>query len=225
MRQLILFDDLILSSRSEPDEAIEQLTKLSERGAIIGTDEAGRGALAGPVVAAAVYLTSEQEKILTRYKLRDSKRLTPKSREKLFSVMNEIGVFWRASMGSVSRIERDNILQASLWAMGQSVNKLVKMKNFHISPACIIVDGTERIPNLNFLQWSLIRADDLIPVVSAASIVAKVIRDRLMIILDSKFPAYNFAKNKGYPTKEHRERIKLIGPSSVHRKSFCRKLI
>ena len=223
MRQLILFDDLILSSRSEPDEAIEQLTKLSERGAVIGTDEAGRGALAGPVVAAAVYLTSEQEKILTRYKLRDSKRLTPKSREKLFSVMNEIGVFWRASMGSVSRIERDNILQASLWAMGQSVNKLVK--KFHVSPACIIVDGTERIPHLNFLQWSLIRADDLIPVVSAASIVAKVIRDRLMIILDSKFPAYNFAKNKGYPTQEHRERIKLIGLSSVHRKSFCRKLI
>ena len=224
MRQLILFkNDLILSSRSEPDEAIEQLNNLSERGAVIGTDEAGRGALAGPVVAAAVYLTPEQEKILTRYKLRDSKRLTPKGRENLFSVMNEIGVYWRASMGSITRIERDNILQASLWAMGQSVKKLAK--NFHICPVCVIVDGTERIPDLNFQQWNLIRADNLIPVVSAASIVAKVIRDRLMIRLDSKFPAYKFAKNKGYPTQAHRNIIKLIGLSSIHRESFCRKLL
>ena len=223
MRQLTLFNDLILTSRADPVEASESLEELCRRGAVIGTDEAGRGALAGPVVAAAVYLTREQEKILLNRKLRDSKRLTPKGREKLFALMNEIGVLWRASMGNIARIERDNILQASLWAMSQSVKKLAVKLN--TSPACIIVDGTERIPDINFSQWPLIKADDLIPVVSAASIVAKVIRDRLMARLDSKFPGYNLAKNKGYPTREHRERVKLIGLSDIHRESFCRKLL
>ena len=218
-----MFNDLILTSRADPFEAAELFNELSQRGEIIGTDEAGRGALAGPVVAAAVYLTHEQEEILTAHKLRDSKRLTPKGREKLFAEMNKIGVLWRASMGSISRIERDNILQASLWAMAQSVKKLTAKLN--IFPACIIVDGTERIPDINFSQWPLIKADDLTPVVSAASIVAKVIRDRLMAILDSKFPGYKLAKNKGYPTKEHRELVKLIGLSDIHRESFCRKLL
>ena len=223
MRQLTLFNDIILPPRIEHDEAQELLSRLHERGAVIGTDEAGRGALAGPVVAAAVYLTPEQEHELTQRKLRDSKKLTPKGREKLFVLMNELGVLWRAYMGSVDMVDRDNILRASLWTMGQCVSRAAAKLNDNIS--CVIVDGTERIPGLAFPQWTLIRADDVIPVVSAASIAAKVIRDRLMIRLDDKYRGYNFAKNKGYPTKLHMEAVRTMGMSEIHRRTFCRKII
>ena len=218
-----MFRDLILTPRADIEEAHDLLRELVKRGPIIGTDEAGRGALAGPVVAAAVYLTAEQEKELLRLKLRDSKRITPSGREKLFEAIKELGVKWRAYSGNVERIDRDNILRASLWTMKQCVNKLaVKLE---AEPACVIVDGTEKIPGLKFPQWTLIKADNLIPVVSAASIVAKVIRDRLMTKLDAKYPGYNFAKNKGYPTKLHMEAVRVKGMSEIHRETFCRKIL
>ena len=219
-----MFDDLILSKRADFYEARELLRELKKSGCIIGTDEAGRGALAGSVVAAAVYLTSEQEeKLLSETKLRDSKRLTPLSREKIFKFMNEIGVLWRAGMGNVAMIDSENILRTSLKTMKNAVVKVASKLNE--KPACVIVDGNSEIPELNFPQWDLIRADSLIPVVSAASIVAKVIRDRLMINLDKKYPDYNFAKNKGYPTQFHIETLKSIGMSEIHRKTFCRKIL
>ncbi|MBQ9404734.1 MAG: hypothetical protein IJU15_07105, partial [Synergistaceae bacterium] len=125
MRQLTLFGDLILTPRANIDEARELLESLKAEGIVIGTDEAGRGALAGPVIAAAVYLTQEQEEKLLANKLRDSKKLTQKSREKIFTLMNELGVLWSASPGSIDLIESRNILRTSLYAMAQSVNKLV----------------------------------------------------------------------------------------------------
>ena len=218
-----MFGDLIPTPRANIDEARELLESLKAEGIVIGTDEAGRGALAGPVIAAAVYLTQEQEEKLLANKLRDSKKLTQKSREKIFTLMNELGVLWSASHGSIDLIESRNILRTSLYAMAQSVNKLVN--KLALDPVCVIVDGNARIPEINFPQWTLIRADNLVPVVSAASIVAKVIRDRLMHNLDSKYPGYDLTKNKGYPTKMHIERIKSHGICDIHRESFCRKFL
>lgn len=217
-------DDLILSPRVESHEEAEALlNRIREQGIIIGTDEAGRGALAGPVVAAAVYLTPEQEHELLSMKLRDSKLMSPSNRERLFSAMNDMHVKWRAYSGSVERIDRDNVLKASLWTMGRCVENLVSI--LESEPACVIVDGNERIPDIKFHQWVLIKADIFIPSVSAASVIAKVIRDRLMRNLDAKYPGYNLSQNKGYPTPQHMETIRHTGLSEIHRRSFCRKIL
>ena len=218
-----MFNDLILPSKCSPDEAHEKLQKLKSLGYVIGTDEAGRGCLAGPVVAAAVVLNEEQEKELLKIKLRDSKLISPNSREKIFAKIQEMGVLWRVSQGSPDLIDKQNILRASLITMSDCVKKLAKKINK--SPVCIIVDGNQKIPGINFDQWILIKADKLIPVVSAASIVAKVLRDRLMKIYAEKYPVYDFAKNKGYPTKFHIDAVKKFGITEIHRKSFCKKFL
>ena len=217
-----MFDDLFLPMRCEHDDALALFGELKTRGLIIGTDEAGRGALAGPVVAAAVYLTDSQEASLISMGLRDSKRISPNVREKLFAAMNESGVMWRAYMGDVQRVDRDNVLNASLWAMGKAVTRVAKKLTGNI--ACV-VDGNERIPELDIKQWVLIRADDLIPCVSAASIVAKVLRDRLMAILSKRYPGYELERNKGYPTQRHINAVRGLGLSEIHRRTFCRKIM
>ena len=223
--QLTLFDEKIFFNlHADYDEAQRTLHELQKIGIVIGTDEAGRGALAGPVVAAAVFLTHEQEQALLKMNLRDSKLISPNRREKLFEAMKELKVLWRACRGTPEMIDKENILQASLMTMGKSIQNLAKNlpdeKNIFV-----IVDGNSKINNINFQQWNLIRADKLIPVVSAASIVAKVIRDKIMTNYHSKYPEYNFAQNKGYPTKFHIEAVKKFGLSDIHRKTFCRKLI
>ena len=223
MEQLTLFNDLILPQKCEANEAHWNLQKLKSLGFVIGTDEAGRGCLAGPVVAAAVFLTQEQEKKLLDIKLRDSKLISPNSREKIFEKIQELGVLWRVSQGSPALIDEKNILQASLLTMSDCVKNLAKKLNQ--PPVCVIVDGNQKIPNINFSQWVLIKADKLIPVVSAASIVAKVLRDRLMRIYANKYPLYNLAKNKGYPTQEHINAVKNFGISEIHRKTFCKKFL
>ena len=222
MRQLQLFDDLILPMRCEHDDALALFRRLKSRGLIIGTDEAGRGSLAGPVVAAAVYLTDEQEESLIAMGLKDSKRVSHNGREKLFAAMNEAGVLWRAYMADNFRIDRDNVLKASLWAMGESVSRVAQKLSGKI--ACV-VDGNERITEIDIPQWVLIRADDLIPCVSAASIVAKVLRDRLMVIYSERYPGYELERNKGYPTERHINALRGIGLSEIHRKTFCRRIM
>ena len=223
MEQLTLFNDLILPAKCDADEAKINLQKLKSSGFVIGTDEAGRGCLAGPVTAAAVILTQEQEEKLLAMKLRDSKLISPNLREKIFAKIQELGVLWRVSQGSPEFIDEKNILRASLLTMSDCVKKLAKKLNQ--APACVIVDGNQRIPGINFNQWILIRADKLIPVVSAASIVAKVLRDRLMKIYSKKYPPYDFAKNKGYPTQFHINAVKNFGITDIHRKSFCKKIL
>ena len=219
-------NDLILTSRHDPEEALLLLSKLRERGLVIGTDEAGRGALAGLVMAAAVYLTNEQESELKKLKLRDSKLMTPKNREKVFKAICDLKIKWRAASSSVEIIEHENILQASLIAMRKSVELLAQdLKDLKEDIACVIVDGNEKIEGLNFKQWPLIGADKLLLPVSAASVVAKVLRDRYMKNLDIIYPEYNFAKNKGYPTKNHREAIFKNGLTKFHRYSFCKKFL
>ncbi|MBQ6971588.1 MAG: ribonuclease HII [Synergistaceae bacterium] len=222
MRQLLLFDELILPVRCEKGEALTLLAGLRERGLIIGTDEAGRGALAGPVVAAAVCLTQEQEDSLISLGLKDSKRLSPKRREELFTAMKGLGVLWRAYMAGAETVDRDNVLNASLLAMNGAVSRVAETAG---RAECVIVDGNARIKGLEIPQWVLVKADDIIPCVSAASVAAKVIRDRLMMRLSAKYPGYSLGRNKGYPTRAHMEAVRRNGLSDIHRVTFCRKIL
>lgn len=218
-----MFDDLSLPMKCEADEIHEKLARIKSLGYVIGTDEAGRGSLAGPVVAAAAVLSREQEEKLLAMKLRDSKLISPQGREKIFEKIQALGVTWCVCQGSPKSIDEKNILRASLLAMSSCVKKLAA--KLDSEPACVIVDGNQRIPELKLNQWILIRADRFIPVVSAASIIAKVVRDRLMKNYASQYPAYDFAKNKGYPTKAHIDAVKNFGISEIHRKSFCKKFV
>ena len=151
--------------RVSRDEALERLSVLrsSGPGAIVGTDEAGRGPLAGPVVAAAVSLTPVQEEALLSLGLRDSKKLTARGRERLWDAMAELGVAWRAQAAGAARIDRDNISRASLWVMGQSILRLRPL--LAREPECVVVDGILAIPDLPFPQWPLVAADDIVPAV------------------------------------------------------------
>ncbi len=218
-----MWNEIILTPRANEEEAQELLNGLRQRGIVFGTDEAGRGALAGPVIAASAYLTKVQEDQLLAMGLRDSKKVNPKKREKLFTSMREMGVRYAVSSGSVERIERDNILEASLWTMGKSVKKLTA--ELGQAPICVIVDGTERIKELKYPQWTLIQADNLIPSVMAASIVAKVLRDRIMRRYGLRYPLYEFMQNKGYPTPLHMDMLAAIGMCKIHRPYFCEKII
>lgn len=187
----------------------------AQRGLVIaGTDEAGRGPLAGPVVAAAVILTIEQRAALLQKGLNDSKKLSAKSRESLFILMGELGVIWRAQAASPHRIDRMNILQASFWCMRRSVEKL------RVRPELVLVDGSQKIPFLLTPQKSVIKGDSKVPAIAAASVVAKVLRDRAMLALDKKYPEYGFAAHKGYPSGFHREALERHGPCPIHRLTF-----
>jgi ribonuclease HII len=194
-------------------DAEEKLSFIEQfDGVTAGADEAGRGPLAGPVVGAAVILTERQKEALVKLGLRDSKQLKPEKREALFHAMSEMGVVWRAQAASVETIASLNINKASLWAMGESVRKLP------VAAELVVVDGLFELPGLTVPQVPLVAADDLVPSVSAASVVAKVLRDRVMIVLDRLYPQYGFARHKGYPTEAHRNAIRTFGLSPVHRR-------
>ena len=179
-----------------------------------GTDEAGRGPLAGPVVAAAVILTSEQRQYLLSKGLKDSKKLSPSRREDLFCRMCECDIKWRAQAASPYKIDRINILQASLWCMKRSVERL------DCEPDIVLVDGCTYIPGLGIYQRCVVKGDDRVPAIAAASVVAKVLRDRIMRTMDKIYPDYGFSAHKGYPSAEHRRILLEIGPSPIHRVSF-----
>ena len=181
---------------------------------IAGTDEAGRGPLAGPVVAAAAVLTIEQREMLLSLGLNDSKKLTAKKRDKIFAAMCEAGVEWRAQAASPRVIDRINILNASLWCMKRSVERL------RVRPNLVLVDGNRLVPGLAVRQKAVIKGDSRVPAIAAASIAAKVLRDRVMEALDKIYPQYGFAQNKGYGTKEHVEALQKYGPCKIHRCSF-----
>lgn len=181
---------------------------------IAGTDEAGRGPLAGPVVAAAAILTNGQRDILLAHGLKDSKKLSASAREKLYAEICGLGVVWSAQAASPHRIDRMNILQASLWCMRRSVEKLAT------SPDFVLVDGNRPIPRLFTRQKCVIKGDDKVPAIAAASVIAKVLRDRAMTVLDKIYPEYGFGGHKGYPSAGHRKILQEIGPSPVHRLSF-----
>lgn len=177
---------------------------------IAGVDEAGRGPLAGPVVVAAVILAAGHE--LTA--LDDSKRLSAKKRELLAPQIEATAIAFSVVFVEVEEIDRVNILQATMNGMQRAIDQL--------DPAPILaqIDGN-RAPPLKCESETIVGGDSLIPVISAASILAKVYRDRWMCALHEQFPDYGFDRHKGYPTAMHRERLKLFGPCPEHRMSFA----
>ena len=177
---------------------------------IAGVDEAGRGPLVGSVVAAAVILDPENP----IEGLNDSKKLSEKKREKLFAEIQEKALAWAVAEASAAEIDELNILQASLLAMRRAVEKL------GVQPEHVLVDGNKIPQGLSMSCDAVVGGDAIHPEISAASILAKVSRDREMAELDRQHPQFGFAKHKGYPTKAHFEAIAEHGVIAEHRRSF-----
>lgn len=176
---------------------------------LAGVDEAGRGPLAGPVSAAAVILRPDRPIA----GIDDSKKLSPARRDALDLRIREESFAWSVAWASVEEIDRLNILQASLLAMRRAVAAL------DVRPERVLVDGN-RCPDFGIEAEAVVGGDGLIPAIGAASILAKVARDRLMEDLDRAFPGYGFARHKGYPTSVHLEALRRLGPCPHHRTSF-----
>jgi len=176
---------------------------------IAGTDEAGRGPLAGPVIAAAVILPEDVE----LDGVRDSKKMTPRAREDAFSLIVERAVSLSIAVVSPREIDRINILQATRKAMKQAVLQLDPQ------PDIVLIDGTQRL-ELPVQQRCIVRGDQQCLSISAASVLAKVYRDRMMYSYHEAFPQYGFSSNKGYGTREHLMAIAKYGPCSIHRFTF-----
>ena len=176
---------------------------------IAGVDEVGRGSLIGPVYAAAVILNKGVDKKL----LKDSKSLTKNKREFLEKYIKKNSI-WAVGKASVKEIEKMNILQASLLAMKRSIKKLKK------KPKLILIDGNKLPEIKNYKLKSIIKGDQKIPSISAASIIAKVTRDKMISSLGKKFKHYHWDKNYGYGTKQHLKAIKKLGITKHHRKTF-----
>ena len=184
---------------------------------IAGLDEAGRGPLGGPVFAAAVIVKKDRK--LKLLGVNDSKKLSPKKREKLYKILiNHPKIEWGIARVSEKVIDRINILEATKLAMKRAVEKL-KAKNRRRKIDFLILDGNFKI-NSNIPQKSIIKADNKVFSCAAASILAKVSRDRMMQRYDKKYPKYGFSKHKGYATKLHFEMLERYGPCKIHRKSF-----
>ena len=181
---------------------------------LCGVDEAGRGPLAGPVFAAAVILPDD----VAIEGLNDSKQLSEKKREALFAEIKEKALSYCIASASVEEIESMNILEADLLAMRRAVAGL------SVRPDGILVDGNIA-RGFDRPAFAVIKGDALCPSVSAASILAKVSRDHYCMEMDARYPAYGFAKHKGYGTKDHREAILQYGPCPEHRLSFLKKLL
>jgi len=177
---------------------------------VAGVDEAGRGPLAGPVVAAAVVLDARN----TIAGLADSKKIPEKRRSALAEIIKERSACWAVGLATVEEIDRLNILHATMLAMQRAVAGL------HTEPQVVLVDGN-RAPNLPCPVETIIKGDATIPSISAASIIAKVTRDAIMLELDRQYPQYGFAIHKGYPTRAHLQALSTAGISAVHRKSFA----
>lgn len=177
---------------------------------IAGVDEVGRGPLAGDVVAAAVIL--DPAKPIDG--LNDSKKLSSKKREQLFQLIQLHAKSWCIARASVAEIDQMNILQASLLAMHRAVEGL------NVEPDHVMVDGN-KLPKWRYSSEAVVQGDGLIAQISAASILAKVVRDREMIELDRTYPGYGLAQHKGYPTRVHLDCLRQLGPSPIHRCSFA----
>lgn len=177
---------------------------------VCGADEAGRGPLAGPVIAAAVILDPGQP----IEGLRDSKQLSANRRRPLAESIRRHALSWAVAAASVEEIDRLNILQASLLAMQRAIDALQPAAEF------ALIDGN-RLPRLRIAARAIVGGDASEPAISAASILAKVHRDELMTELDAVYPGYGFAEHFGYPTPGHLERLRKLGPCAAHRRSFA----
>ncbi len=178
--------------------------------ALAGVDEVGRGPLAGDVVAAAVMLDPQRP----IEGLRDSKKLSASRREELALLIRERALAWSIASASVAEIDELNILQASLLAMHRAVQTLDPQ------PEYVLVDGN-RLPRWHYASEAVVRGDDRVPAIAAASILAKVYRDGALIALEKQYPGYGFASHKGYPTPAHLQALQTLGVTPVHRRSFA----
>ncbi len=189
---------------------MDDLFACSYRGDLLaGVDEVGRGPLAGDVVAAAVILDPARPIA----GLADSKKLSEKKRELLFVEIRQKALAWSVARASVEEIDRLNILQASLLAMTRAVETLT------VQPEHVLVDGN-RLPRWNYRAEAVVKGDDRVPAIAAASILAKVTRDRELVALDAHYPGYGLADHKGYPTAVHLAALQRLGVTPIHRRSF-----
>lgn len=207
-----------LERLKKEQERVEKLCEFEKKHPdcelICGIDEVGRGPLAGPVVAGAVILPKDA-RILH---INDSKKLTEKRRNELFEEIAKVAVRWSVASASPKRIDEINILQADYEAMRKAVRRL------GVTPDLILADAVH-IPDLDIQQVSIIHGDALSQSIAAASIMAKVTRDRYMVAMDHLYPEYSFASNKGYGTAAHIAALKKYGPCPIHRMTFIGKFI
>ncbi len=198
-----------------PDYEFEKAAVNSGFSCICGVDEAGRGPLAGPVCAAAVILP--EGAVIEG--LDDSKKLTEKKREKLYDIIKETAVAYSVAYGTLEEIESVNILEATYLAMNRAIEGL------NVKPDFALIDGNRVPRGIKIPCETIVKGDSKSMSVAAASVLAKVTRDRLMLEYDKKYPEYNFKKHKGYGTKEHTELIKQYGPCEIHRLSFLKNIL
>lgn len=217
VRKLIESAEKKLAALKKEKQRIEGLRvyeeKYKEYDFICGIDEVGRGPLAGPVVAGAVILPRDCRILY----INDSKQLTEKKREELYDIIMEKAVSCGLGYASPERIDEINILQATYEAMREAIGKLVPRPN-------ILLNDAVTIPEVDIRQVPIIKGDAKSITIGAASIIAKVTRDRLMVEYDKVFPQYGFASNKGYGSEAHIEALKKYGPTPIHRRSFIKNL-
>ena len=182
---------------------------MSDKDLTGGVDEVGRGPLAGPVVAAAVVF--QRDRFLQG--VRDSKKLSSKKIQELSGLIRRVAVSWSIGAATVAEVDQYNIQQAALLAMRRAIFGL------NIDPTYLYVDGTT-YPDVRYPGEALVRADQSIHVVAAASIVAKAVRDNVMIAMSREYPGYGFEKHKGYPTSLHLDTLSRLGPCAIHRVSY-----
>lgn len=213
VQKLIQSADKIMKNLEKEKERIYQLSSFEREyasfSAICGIDEVGRGPLAGPVVAGAVILPKDCDILY----INDSKQLSEKKREELYEEITAKAVAWAVGIVSPERIDEINILQATYEAMREAISKL------DVAPDLLLNDAVT-IPKVSIKQVPIIKGDAKSISIGAASIVAKVTRDRMMVMYDEIFPEYGFAGNKGYGSVAHIEALKKFGPTPIHRRSF-----
>ena len=198
-----------------PDYEFEKAAVNSGFSCLCGVDEAGRGPLAGPVCAAAVILP--EGAVIEG--LDDSKKLTEKKRERLYDIIEQTAVAYSVAYGALEEIETVNILEATYLAMNRAIEGL------NVKPDFALIDGNRVPRGIKIPCETVVKGDSRSMSVAAASVLAKVTRDRLMLEYDKKYPEYNFKKHKGYGTKEHTELIKQYGPCEIHRLSFMKNIL
>ena len=211
--------ELKRQAKIEKERARIETMKVYEKeyeshGWICGIDEVGRGPLCGPVVASAVILPKDCQILY----LNDSKKLSEKKREELYDVIMEQAIAVGVGMATPQRIDEINILQATYEAMRQAIS------NLNVKPAVLLNDAVT-IPEVDIPQIPIIKGDAKSVSIAAASIIAKVTRDRMMIEYDRIYPGYDLASNKGYGTKVHMEALKTVGPCEIHRRTFIKNIV
>ncbi|MFH1860391.1 MAG: ribonuclease HII [bacterium] len=190
---------------------IEKIAYMSGYEMIGGIDEAGRGPLAGPVVASVVILPRD----MVIPGINDSKKLTPQQRERLYKIISTVAIDWGVGIVEPEVIDQVNILQATYMAMRQAVAKL------RVNPHLLLVDGNLPVPDVEFPQYSVPKGDTFVASIQAASIISKVIRDKIMVEYDAIYPEYGFAMHKGYGTELHVQAIEKHGACGIHRTTYA----